>query len=558
MTALLAVSARRRSVEDLPVTGAAGNFSAESLPLTDGAPVAEWANPHGDAALSTGSPPTYRTNQRNSLPAAQFTAASQHCLAIDPIGSALTGTQAFTVFTVQSPNPGASNMSPLVLENSGSVLPVHHIYNGRAVNENSEHRTVRRNLAGTVKSRGQTPKADIPAGTWAITANRFSGTSDTCWINGVQKWVDFDLDVGAVSLDAATIGGWRKAGIQFYDGLIGQLVVYPFALTDAEVHAVGNHLAAKWDIDWGPHNASAPLSIPVPNVGGAIHPDVIDFGSEPFAGYRYWMAFTPYDGTEPSEDPCVVATNDITNGGTWTVPTGYTNPLMNLGGGTHMADTDMVYDEATGRLYVVYVFNDYTNMYVRGKWTTGDGSWSDEFTVLSEGYEGCLNPSIVKTDTGWSIYYIQASTPRQLLRRDSTTSPHGGYGDEVVCSLTLSTGSYPGLPRRPQNLNIIRDDSGDLTAVISDSPAGSSLGGSLLFAHSDDGLDFQRLGPTVIDTPLSSTWDSDSIYRASIVTDTNGNVVIDGGHIHCFYSARDASGDWGTGYALLDLGVLHP
>lgn len=575
---LLVASSRRRALagddgafEAIPAALLA-NWDATALTgLADGQQLGMWADhtgtAHAVAAAGFGQP-TYHSNQRGNLPAVRFTKASQQALAVDVIGALLAGAQPFTLFTVQRPTVGDTTMPPFALESSTDAASVHCIYNGRAAEDNSEHRVMRQNASGSlVKVRGSTPQADIPSGTWAITANRFTGTTDTAWINGAQKWAAFDLDVGSVSFDRATLGGWRS-GSQFYDGDIGQVVIFAGALSDAEIKIAGDILAAKWDLWWGPYNTPGPLDIPVAGevaIGepplGAMHPDVLDFGSAPFAGYRYWMAMTPYNGNEQTENPSVVVTNSIENGGTWAVPTGYTNPLTEDPPGiSHMADTDIFYDETTGRLWVFYVTtNTVAGIDLRCKWTSGGGVWSSEIVPFTALMADILNPSIVKTATGWRMYYVKGhNLPYRMAYRDSSTDPGSGYGTETVCDLDLFSAS-DGLLLRPQNLNMVRDVDGTLVAVISNS-LGTSLGGSLVFCRAtDDGNTFVRVGPTVIDIPLpeSTAWDNSAIYRASVVVDTEDTVVVTDGEIDCFYSARRRIfGTWGTAHVRLPVSVL--
>ena len=87
---------------------------------------------------------------------------------------------------------------------------------------------------------------------------------------------------------------------------------------------------------------------------GVTHPDVLDFTQikgtggaalDTWGGYRYWMAMTPNQtGNSQFENPCLAASSD---GITWVVPTGITNPLTNVPrepDNTHNCDTDMIYD----------------------------------------------------------------------------------------------------------------------------------------------------------------------------------------------------------------------
>ena len=99
---------------------------------------------------------------------------------------------------------------------------------------------------------------------------------------------------------------------------------------------------------------------------GVTHPDVLDFTQikgtggaalDTWGGYRYWMAMTPNQtGNSQFENPCLAASSD---GITWVVPTGITNPLTNVPrepDNTHNYDTDMIYDPNSDQLWVYYIW----------------------------------------------------------------------------------------------------------------------------------------------------------------------------------------------------------
>lgn len=300
----------------------------------------------------------------------------------------------------------------------------------------------------------------------------------------------------------------------------------------------------------GPYNAAAKLAIPTPNGHGAMHPDVLDMGST-WHGARYWMAFTPYNGVEDNEVPSVVGAGSLTSGGTWTVPSGFTNPITaDPVGTTHMADTDLAYDAATDRLHVLYVTTDNSSTFdIRSKWTAGDGTWSTEATVLSGGASSNLtNPSVVKTASGWRMYYTRGGTTaatKLIYFRNSTTGPASGYGSETACTVTGVDSA-----RIFQNINAVKDTDGTIVLVISDSNE-STVNGRLYFARSTDGgSTFAATGPPVLEFGPSANWDAGGIYRASVVVDTSSLVVTSGDNLHLFYSGhRDGISTWGTGYA---------
>ena len=101
-------------------------------------------------------------------------------------------------------------------------------------------------------------------------------------------------------------------------------------------------------------NASVPLTITTYDGSGeTTHPDVVDFGTSTFGGYRFWMVNTPYPNLDSSfENPSVWASTD---GQTWVVPAGLTNPLVpDPGGSDFNSDPCMVYDSSLGKLRVYY------------------------------------------------------------------------------------------------------------------------------------------------------------------------------------------------------------
>lgn len=310
----------------------------------------------------------------------------------------------------------------------------------------------------------------------------------------------------------------------------------------------------------GPYNAAAKLSIPVVGSGvSAMHPDVVDFGSA-WNGGRYWMGFTPYNGTGDTEIPSVVVSSSLTSGGTWSVPSGYTNPVTaDPVGSGHMADTDLVYDSSTGRLHILYITTDEsTYQDVRSKYTTGSGTWSTETTVLAGALDAYTNPSVVKVGSNWRMYYNDdLGALDGLYYRESSTSPVSGYGSATTCTLSLNFGLQQ---RKMQNINAIKDTDGTVVIVCSDGMS-DGLMGTLMFARSTDGgTTFTLTGPPVIDIDGPTTkWDSGGIYRASVLVDTTGTVVVDSGMIHVWYSAYQYGGvtNWGTGYCQLPVECIR-
>lgn len=309
-----------------------------------------------------------------------------------------------------------------------------------------------------------------------------------------------------------------------------------------------------------PYNTGSALAIPTPTAGdGMMHPDVIDFGTA-WNGYRYWMAATPYDGNSNTEIPSVVATNSVASGGTWEVPSGYTNPAVAdpAGASAHNADPDLIYDSSSGRLYLLYIVTDGSTFEdIRFKYTTGGGTWSSEDVVLSGANNTYTNPSCIKTASGWRLYYTKGTAVTGLFYRDTTTSPVAGYGAEQTCTHPIDLGV---MLRQFQNINVVKDTDGTICMVVGDAVHGSGgTRGFLRFSRSTDGgTTFAFTGPPVM--MPSDGWDAAGIYRASVLVDANSTVVVDNGMIHVWYSGFTGAGPgaetWGTAWVQLPETVL--
>jgi hypothetical protein len=105
---------------------------------------------------------------------------------------------------------------------------------------------------------------------------------------------------------------------------------------------------------------------------------------------------------EQYENPSIWASSDGVN---WVVPAGLTNPIVPAPTGGYNADTDIYYDEATNKLYVVY--KDST---VAGTMMTSssDGvNWTTPFRIYynnSDEFE-CVSPCLLKINDRYYIYY---------------------------------------------------------------------------------------------------------------------------------------------------------
>ena len=112
-------------------------------------------------------------------------------------------------------------------------------------------------------------------------------------------------------------------------------------------------------------NALFPLMIPTYDGSGeAAHPSVLYFTSR-WNRYRYWMAFTPYRGTnEKYENPSIVVSND---GIHWIQPKGLINPIIGKPEDGHLSDPNLFFD-----------FHKRLSMFYRKRYRLENGRGYDE------------------------------------------------------------------------------------------------------------------------------------------------------------------------------------
>lgn len=163
--------------------------------------------------------------------------------------------------------------------------------------------------------------------------------------------------------------------------------------------------------------------------GQAVHPSVLHIPAG-FGGYTYWMAMTPLPGgTDPHEDPNILASND---GTTWVVPAGLTNPLDDAPGNPqYNSDTHL----AMGPNNTLWCFWRWTDrgsdpkreiIYAR---TSTDGvTWTPRQTILdvsSASGNEMLSPSIEYETAGagsWHMWVVTQSAGTNVVRYRQTTN----------------------------------------------------------------------------------------------------------------------------------------
>lgn len=155
------------------------------------------------------------------------------------------------------------------------------------------------------------------------------------------------------------------------------------------------------------------------------HPSVVAF-IEPWNGYKYWMAYSPYpfaNGEE--ENPCIAVSNDLLY---WDIPTGFLNPIANNEetGCDELKDPHILYREDLNRLEVWYLGRLNANLGGDGKTllifrkTSIDGIHWSKFEILTD--TKYLSPSVIWENGKyklWEIGFSNQGTQGKFVYRES-------------------------------------------------------------------------------------------------------------------------------------------
>lgn len=284
---------------------------------------------------------------------------------------------------------------------------------------------------------------------------------------------------------------------------------------------------------WGagfPVPASPLITPTYDGSGQATHPSVIHV-PEGFGGYEYWMAFTPYAGSNDDlENPSILASHD---GITWRVPNGLINPIDSVHGAAWNADPEL--ELADGVLYCFWRYWDGANGHLMVRTSTDGVHWTPKQLCDTGSGHFWTSPAIVKLGDTWHAWV--EGTVATVKRVLYTTAPAitGPWSAVQVCTLGgLPTG------REPWHLGVERH-LGRWLIVISDTQAGATgTAGRLVLGSSDDGVTF-TLSPAIM--MPGGSWADFTLYRPTM--------QIDGDDTHLWFGGNSTAGAWRIGHAVV-------
>lgn len=279
--------------------------------------------------------------------------------------------------------------------------------------------------------------------------------------------------------------------------------------------------------------------------GQVVHPSVIKLSS-PKNGHTWWMAMTPYpNAQERYENPSVLCSTD---GQTWRVPPGMSNPIDNQTGNPapHNSDAHICVGPS-GELVVSWRMVDRpSGNRNRFFWrTSSDGiNWSPKREILNTTTQ-LLSQSLRWTGVRWEMYVIDATqdyTLQRLWTTDRNPSTGTGWNREK-CEIDTQL---------PATRRLWHQDTvyagGSYWCLLNDRGVGSEWVGSqntgeLYLAKSKDGLRWNM----ATRPPVEPDPNGLSRYK--------GCVFPVDGEIHCWYTTFTTanSTNWRVRHTKLDL-----
>lgn len=257
-------------------------------------------------------------------------------------------------------------------------------------------------------------------------------------------------------------------------------------------------------------NADTFLDIPCYIGTSAVHPSVLYF-PKGWNGYRYWMAFTPYENTDNQvENPSVVCSND---GQDWIVPPGVKNPLaLSPGAPGYNSDTVLFMDrdgETMNLVYREYVPANKGSEERFYMFQSIDGTnWGTRklIHVTDAKVVRGMSPAIVWTGTQYMMWYVDIlMIPHKVVMKTSS--------DLVNWSLAVETDIVADVGRQIWHIDI-KEYAGKYWALIQDDVADGAPG-YLYAAKSDDGVHWTRSENPIM-RGMPGTWQS-GIYKSTFV-----------------------------------------
>ena len=292
-------------------------------------------------------------------------------------------------------------------------------------------------------------------------------------------------------------------------------------------------------------NSEKPIDIPtyVENDNSVVHPSVLYF-ENPWNGYKYWMAFTPYTNTDPKyENPSIAASNDGIN---WSIPYGVSNPIAKQPENGFNSDVHIFMDKNNEKMYCIWreVTADNKILIM----SSVDGiSWSQEKTIIECEKNDCASPCVIYDNGKYIMFGVDLFQSRtDGIQMYESDDPEGEW--TYVKDIKI-----PGISSDKQLWHFeLRKYYDEYFMVYTVAPLGYYGGcGQLYLAKSKDLVNWE-----ITDKPIiqPGTWDN-AFYKSSfIIREKDGQTFLD-----LWYGTTDYEDEqnsrWDVGFTSTQLSV---
>ena len=292
-------------------------------------------------------------------------------------------------------------------------------------------------------------------------------------------------------------------------------------------------------------NALQPERLPTyEGSGQATHPSVLHF-PQPWRGYGWWMAMTPYPYNNDSfENPSILASRD---GRRWEMPDGASNPLVRTPQAGHNCDAELVYHAESDELWLYYVeADDRRQSWVRLLRSDDGVRWTRPQTVLHDPdwKFSILSPAICRMADGtWRMWYVDTGNGGYKNQTNAVrvrSSADGlSWGEAALCP-DLAQPGY-----QIWHLSVRSSENSEtLRAVYPAYPNGGNCDDCLLFcAEKAPGGSWRVCPEPLLRAGKPGSWDDFCVYRSSFCLDEQTR------RLRLWYGGkRRADASWGIGY----------
>lgn len=398
-------------------------------------------------------------------------------------------------------------------------------------------------------SGGQTAEltySGLNSDTWYYIVYSFTNNNNSrLYVNGELVAEDVTPGILRITDDNYVRVGSYNNSIQFFNGYISRVEFWNIQITDEIIEYVYNSgMAIEVGINNVVENSQLSLlsssavapnaasNLTIPTYDGSdqlVHPDIY-YNADGWNGYKYWMAMTPYPGSNNAfENPSVVVSND---GITWSVPSGLTNPIIATPAGGYNSDCSIIY--ANNKLYIFY--REYISGVVKiYSISSADGlSWSSR--VLRVTNSTLLSPSVLLDGNNYVMYYADFNT-YGLVKKISASSIDGEFTNQSSARIyNLPNGIYP------YHLKVIKHNALYYMLFVA-TQSNSGLLARLYLAISNDGINFYTRSTPLINVSADG-FDKTLVYQATLIPNLS---IFD-----VWYSASSGS-IWRVGKTILTI-----